>query len=234
MNEFSRDEELLISKLKLLHRADHGAHIKGDLKIRLMREIAARELELARANAPVVWALPRFVVPALAITTALVVALLPVLWLSRGSMPGDLLYPAKLAYENAALFLTRDPVRQANLKASFVAERVREARAVANVTRDPASIAAALGRYEENVRQMQKVAATAERKQTSEAVAQLSGAAAALLEEATHQLAKESELASSMAISQQFVDAAGISIMVLSQFVEKIEGAEKIEGTEKR
>lgn len=226
MNEFSRDEQFLISKLQLLKKGDFGAHVKGDLKIRVMREIAARELELARVNAPALWALPRFV-PALAITTALVVALLPVLWLSRGSMPGDLLYPAKLAYENTVLFLTRDPARQANLKASFVAERVREARAVANVTRDPASIAAALGRYEENVRQMQKAAATAERKQTSEAVAQLSGAAAALLEEATHQLAKESELASSMAISQQFVDAAGISIMVLSQFVEKIEGAQE-------
>lgn len=51
---------------------------------------------------------------------------------SGGSLPGEMLYPIKLAVEDFRLSLTSDPVTQAERSMSFVSERVEEMRGLAD------------------------------------------------------------------------------------------------------
>lgn len=221
MDEFSRDEQSLISKLQLLKKGDFDVHVKGDLKIRVMREIALREAKLMNDRSPAIFRLPRFA-SFFAGMAALALVITPVtLWAAQGSVPGDILYPVKIARENAALWLTRDPARQMDLKASLVTERVREARIVANVPQNQENITAALKRYEVNVQKVRAAATVAEREELNVMIAKLADATAALLEEAQKQLDQESRQDSALEISQKFVDAAGVSIVVLSEFTKE-------------
>jgi hypothetical protein len=231
MENFAPDEQLLISKLKLLKRGDFDEHVKGELKVRLMREIAAGESELRFSRNIVI--LPRFAFrTALVGVLVLLVAGEAVYLAAKSSLPGDLLYPVKLAQEEAVLRLTRDPVKKTDLQAEFVSERAREARTIANSTTDSKAVEAALSRYKEEVRKVQQTASAVEREKAAAAVAKLSATVTALLEEAENQLAKEKQASNSQDISQKFVEAAQVSVTVLSEFIEDVKVGEGLDASQ--
>lgn len=225
MNEFSPREQFLIEKLKSLKGGDIDAHVRGELKIRIMHEIASNEAM------PRVIFHPRF---AFASALAAFVVLLTgaVSWASENSLPSDALYPMKVAAEDVRVLFARDPAAKAMLQAEFARERIHEARAIANANADPELVAATLGRYEESVKKVRDSVASIEKRpsgkatQSVNAIAEnLSETAVALLEEAQRQLG-ESSAASSPDISQKFVEAAQTSVAVLSEVVERLEEGE--------
>jgi hypothetical protein len=225
MTEFSPREQLLIEALKRLKGGDIDAHVRGELKIRIMREIASREA------APGTAFYPRFAFASLIAAFAVFLAG-AASRVSKNSLPNDALYPVKVAAEEVRMIFARDPAQKAMLQAEFARERIHEARTIANARADPALVAATLGRYEESVKKVRDTVASIEKRpagKTAESVnaiaKNLSDTAVALLEEAQKQLA-ESPATSSPEVSQKFVEAAQTSVAVLSEVVERLEGGE--------
>lgn len=222
MNDFSPLEQLLIAQLQRLKGGDGDAYVRGELKIRIMREIASRE------------AVPRQVFhPRFAFASAL--AALTVLlggavsWASQHSLPDDALYLVKVAAEEVRMFFARDPAAKAMLQAEFARERIHEARMIAGAKADPALVGTTLARYEESVKKVRDSVASIEKRPSGKAAEsvnavaeELSNTAVALLEEAQQQLAASSS-ASSPEVSQRFVEAAQTSIAVLSEVIERLE-----------
>lgn len=225
MEKFSHEEQLLISKLKLLREGDFEARDIKDLKVRVMREIATSEIN-SIAKTPRFIFFPRFApVAAMSGIVFFIFIFVGVPWMALGSMPNDFLYPVKIAREDVALWMARDYTQRTRLQTEFMTERVREARVVANASRDSVMVAEALNRYKANVQRVRQSAVSVEREKAMEVAAKLSASVNALLEEAEKQLAQEPAHFSSEAISQKFVEAAQNSVMVLSEFVEVAEEA---------
>lgn len=221
--EFSPKEQFLIQELKRLKASDSGAlsrqdaHVRGELKIRVMREIASCERENARQ--PIFVFRPRFAFASASVAIFVFVAG-AALNLSQDSVPNDALYPVKIAIENARVFLARDPGERALLKTEFAGRRVEEARKLVGANSDPKLVANALERYEANVKVVRET--TVSRASATAVAASLSETVEALLAEAEKQLVGDTT-AVSPKMSQRFIEAAQVSVAVLSEMAEQIE-----------
>jgi hypothetical protein len=90
------------------------------------------------------WGLPRSM-PVGMLATMVIVILLGALvtggvTVSARALPGDFLYPVKIASERAQLLITSDPLDRGNLQQRFAGRRVDEARAVVQQGRRVASL----------------------------------------------------------------------------------------------
>jgi hypothetical protein len=236
MENFTPDEQFLISKLKLLkvqapnfgarQMSDIDEHVRGELKVRIFREIAAFQ-----PSPRILLRSPRFAFASIA-TTFLVVSMVTVVSFAKQSLPNDALYPVKVALEDMQMFFVRDPIRKAALHAKFASERLKEAQAIAKANGDPQRLQTALSRYEASVGKVKEAVSVIEkrpvaRKEVEEEVGaiakQLSDTAALLLKEAERQLAEDSH-SGSAEVSKKFVEAAQTSVAVLSEVVERLEG----------
>ena len=96
----------------------------------------------ARPASP--WGLPRSM-PAGLLAAMVIVILFGALvtggvTVSARALPGDFLYPVKIASEHVQLLITSDPLDRSNLQQRFVGRRVDEARAVVQLGRRVASL----------------------------------------------------------------------------------------------
>ncbi len=227
MNEFSEDEKLLIEKLKTLKMGDIDAYVKGELKVRVMREIAIREtLDKNRVFRPIPLFAYSFLILILISSASLALV-------SQNSLPNDKLYPVKVATEEVRLLLTFNPARKAALRVKFATERLQEVKLMAKEdATNNFRLEAALGRYEENVKKVGESVAVLKEKsnkkpaEVEEVAINLSNNIALLLEEAQKQL-EQSQSTSSSLISERFVEAAQISVAVLSEVVEHLDNSQK-------
>lgn len=134
-----------------------------------------------------------------------------IVWAASNSLPGDLLYPVKLATEDTRLALASAPGTQVDLALEFVEERSEEAQALAAAGRQvPES---AITRMEEHVERTLTQAARATDDETVGLLAQIArrtGVQAQALERAQvtapHQA--RARLASAAAVCRQGAEAA--------------------------
>jgi hypothetical protein len=134
-----------------------------------------------------------------------------IVWATSDSLPGDLLYPVKLATEDMRLALASAPGTQVDLALEFVEERSEEAQALAAAERQiPESV---IARMEEHIERALTQAAWATDEEIVGLLAQIArraGVQAQALEQAqttaSHQA--RARLASAAAVCRQGAEAA--------------------------
>lgn len=214
MEQFSKQEQLLIEQLKRMHRADFDSHVLGDLKARIFSGVAFGE-EPRRVF------LPRLVLAPAFAAIAVMMFAVGAGFAGQKSMPGDALYPLKSKVEAARVALAPGSAKKAELQAQFSYERIRELKLISERTADPAELKDAIRRYESNLKEVKRAAKDVS---DSAAIAAIAGSlqenVEALLAAAEKGLADSDDRMSG--VSQRFVDSAQVSVAVLSEVVERL------------
>jgi hypothetical protein len=134
-----------------------------------------------------------------------------IVWAANNSLPGDLLYPVKLATEDTRLAFASAPATQVDLALEFVEERAEEVRGLAATGRQVPD--SAITRMEEHVERALTQAAWATDEETVDLLAQIArrtGVQAQALEraQATAPHQARARLASAAAVCRQGAEAA--------------------------
>jgi hypothetical protein len=212
--EFSKEEQSVIEKLQALRVPNFDSHVLGELKARIFGELVFDSVP----RRPL---MPRFVFATAIAAVAVALMVGGVGFATLKSVPGEALYAFKPKAEEVVLMLVRDPAKEAELRARFAAERIRELTVIAERNGDASALKDALHRYEVDLSHVKRVATRVNDSAAIEAVAKnLQQNIESLLEAAKKQLAESGGRPTDL--SQRFVDSAEVSIAVLSEVVERL------------